>query len=130
MTEATNLLEEDVRRLREQIELIEDEVEILEEEIEAERRHPHRPRAHVVVDNQDDGSTVRFWAQLSSTVGAVVARVYEEFRLQREPGDRLTRVSDGQNVFASEGLTVEQYLDGHHHGHSLHWALRTDTGGA
>jgi len=124
------LLEEEVRLLEEQIELIEDEVEVVEEQVAAEHAHPTRPRAHVVIENQDDGETIRFWSPLAATVGQVISRMYAKFRLTQEAGDRLVRLSDGANVYPEADKTVKKYLEEQKEGTSLRWSFRSETGGA
>ena len=88
-------LEERIEVIRDEIEAIEHNLDILEDEIDRERRHPDRPRTHVIVENHDNGETIRFWAPDKRTIGEVVAEVYAKFRLEQHPTDRLTRVSDG-----------------------------------
>ena len=123
-------LEERIEVIRDEIEAIEHNLDILEDEIDRERRHPDRPRTHVIVENHDNGETIRFWAPDKRTIGEVVAEVYAKFRLEQHPTDRLTRVSDGTNVVGQESLTVKQYLETQPHEHTIRWALRTDAGGA
>jgi hypothetical protein len=124
------LLEDEVISLENQIELIEDEMEILEEQISSEREHPTRPRAHVIIENQDDGETIHFWSPLEATVGHVISRMYAKFRLTPEPGDRLLRVSDGADVYPEADKTVKKYLAEQKEGTSVRWSFRSETGGA
>jgi hypothetical protein len=66
---------------------------------------------------------------LSKTIDEIITRMYAEFRLGRQPDDRLTCRGDGIDVFQYGQLTLERYLrDGHCH--NLRWAFAGDTGGA
>ncbi len=109
---------------------IEGNLDVPESEIEAEHKKPSHPRALVMVENQDNGERIRFWAPLVITIGEVIVWVYDKFRLTRHPGDRLFRIDGGVSVFGQEALTVEQYLDSQKGHSTIHWALVSDQGGA
>lgn len=109
---------------------IEGNLDVPEGEIEAERKKTSHPRALVMVENQDNGERIRFWAPLGMTIGEVIVWVYDKFRLTRHPGDRLFRIDGGVSVFGQEALTVEQYLDSQKGHSTIHWGLVSDQGGA
>lgn len=107
-------------------ELADGEIVEIVEVIEVDEKPAHRI---VRVDNKDSGDTVHLRVPLSKTIDEVIARMYTEFRLSRQPDDRLTCRGDGDDVFQYGHLTLERYL---HDGHcpKLHWAFAGDTGGA
>lgn len=86
-------------------------------------------RRLVTIDNRDSGDTIRLRVAVTTTVAAVIDAMYVEFRLERQPDDRLTCRRDGEDVFGFAHETVQRYLDqGHCPG--LHWSFAGDTGGA
>jgi hypothetical protein len=105
------------------------DVEIPEEQIEIESKK-EKPRALVVVDNLDDGETIRFWAAFNLKIDRVIKRVYKRFDLERQPGDRLVRQDDQTDVFADADLTVRKYILEHGGKARIHWEFSGDTGGA
>ena len=105
------------------------DVEIPEEQIELESKK-EKPRALVVVDNLDDGETIRFWVAFDLKIERVIKRVYKRFGLERQPGDRLVRRGDQQDVFADAHLSVRKYVLNHGGKARIHWEFSGDTGGA
>ncbi|WP_439381535.1 hypothetical protein [Amycolatopsis lexingtonensis] len=88
-----------------------------------------RRRRVVTVDNKDNGERIRLRAPLIATVESIIERMYAEFRLTRQPLDRLICRGKGEDVFPFVALSLERYL---HEGHcpNLHWSFAGDTGGA
>jgi hypothetical protein len=105
-------------------------IEVVGEE-EAVEGEPHGrdPRRVVRIDNKDSGDTIRLRVPTSEIVGAVIDAIYTEFRLTREPDDRLTCRRDGIDVYQYAALTLEDYLQAGHC-RDLHWSFASDTGGA
>ena len=89
----------------------------------------HEGRRVVTVDNKDNGETIKLRVPLTETIEAIIAAIYAEFRLTREPDDRLTCRAGGEDVFQFAALTLERYL---HEGHcpELRWSFVGGTGGA
>lgn len=105
------------------------DTEISDEQIEIESKKP-KPRALVIVDNLDDGQTIRLWAAFDLKIERVIKRVYKRFDLERQPGDRLVRRDDQKDVFADADLTVRQYILEHGGKARIRWEFSGDTGGA
>lgn len=116
--------------LQNEIEVLKEEIEVLEEEIEAEGRHPNHPQAHVVIDNSDNGETIRMRVAFTVTIEKVIEYMYREFHLSHESGDRLTRSDTGQDVFAHQQETVREYVHDQTGSPHIHWIFAGDTGGA
>ena len=89
-----------------------------------------KPRALVVVDNLDDGETVRFWVRYNAKIRRVIREVYKQFELDREDGDRLICVEDQENVLALEAESVAEYVERHDGQPRIHWQYSGPTGGA
>jgi hypothetical protein len=86
-------------------------------------------RRVVTIDNKDSGDTLRLRVPDSETVGAVVDAMYREFRLTREPDDRLTCQHGGTDVYQYAALSIADYVRaGHCPG--LRWDFVGGTGGA
>lgn len=109
------------------IEEIEDDLEILQEELERENAHG---LILVQVENNDDASVVRWYTGKKVTIGQLIDQMYAKFNLTHEAGDRLTRRSDGADVFQSRNLTVGEYLHTQHEKKRIEWAFQSDMGGA
>jgi hypothetical protein len=92
-------------------------------------REDHDHRRVVTVDNKDSGDTIRLRVLVAVTVGVIIERVYAEFRLTRQPDDRLTCRGNGEDVFQYADRTLAEYLD-EGHCRDLHWSFVGDTGGA
>jgi hypothetical protein len=88
-----------------------------------------RRRRVVTVANKDNGDTIRLRVPVTATIAAVTEAMYAEFRLSRQPDDRLSCRHDGEDVYQFSQLTLEQYLN---QGHcpNLRWSFAGDTGGA
>jgi hypothetical protein len=101
-----------------------------DEAVDAESaREDHGHRRVVTVDNKDSADTIRLRVPVSVTIEAVIEKMYDEFRLTRQPEDRLACRGDGEDVYQYAARTLAQYLD---EGHcpNLHWSFVGDTGGA
>jgi hypothetical protein len=109
------------------IEEIDDDLEILEEELERENAHG---LILIQVENNDDASVVRWYTGKKVTIGQLIDQMYAKFNLTNETGDRLTRRSDGADVFPSRDLTVGEYLHTQHEKKRIEWAFQSDMGGA
>jgi len=105
------------------------EIEVTDEQIEIEAKG-EQPRAHIIVDNLDDGQTIRFWAAFNLKIEQVIKRMYKHFDLDRHPGDRLEREHDKKNVFPEEHRTVREYILEYGGNARIHWEFSGDTGGA
>lgn len=89
-----------------------------------------QPRALMVVDNLDDGDTIRLWARFDVKIRRVINRVYKRFDLERQDGDRLVRADDGEDVFAHEQESVKEYIVRHGGKARIRWQYSGPTGGA
>lgn len=100
-----------------------------DEVVEAEPRREDRRRRVVTVANKDNADTVRLRVPVTAPIAAVIEKMYAEFRLTQQPGDRLSCRHDGEDVYQFAQLTLAQYLE---QGHcpNLHWSFAGDTGGA
>ncbi len=104
-------------------------VEVVGDHEAAGARDDHGERRVVTVDNKDSADTIRLRVPVSLTVQDVIDKTYEEFRLTRQPDDRLTCRGNGEDVYQFAAHTLAQYLD-EGHCHDLHWSFAGDTGGA
>ena len=86
-------------------------------------------RRVVTIDNKDDGDTLRLRVPDTETVGAVIDVMYREFRLTREPDDRLTCKNGGTDVYQYAALTIADYVRAGHCP-DLRWDFVGGTGGA
>jgi hypothetical protein len=86
-------------------------------------------RRVVTVDNKDNAETLRLRVPVTETIESVIETMYAEFRITREPDDRLTCRGRGEDVYQYATRTLAQYLD---EGHcpDLHWVFSGGTGGA
>jgi hypothetical protein len=91
----------------------------------------HEPKTvHVTVHNEDDGDTYRLNAKRVDSLASAIVELYEKkLRHERQPDDRLTCEGNGEDVFASEALSFDAYLD---QGRcpDLEWLFAGGTGGA
>jgi hypothetical protein len=91
--------------------------------------HEDEHRRVVTIDNRDSGDTIKLRVPVTTRLSAVIDAMYGEFRLTRQPDDRLTCRHNGEDVFQFAHERLEHYLDqGHCPG--LHWSFVGDTGGA
>ena len=108
-----------------------DTIEVLADDDHASthaEREDKRRRV-VTIDNRDSGDRSRLLVPVTTTVAAVIDAMYRDFRLARQPDDRLTCRRNGEDVFQFAHETLQRYLDqGHCPG--LHWSFAGDTGGA
>lgn len=111
------------------IEIDPDNVEIIELTETADEPEHHK-KARFIIENHNAGTVIRLKARLDATIQKVIGGMYSELGRGHIDGDKLTRVSDGSNVFDSASLTVAQYLDGAHLGQRVRWAFVGATGGA
>lgn len=86
-------------------------------------------RRVVTVSNKDNADTIRLRVPVTATIAAIIETMYAEFRLTRQPEDRLSCRHDGEDVYQFAQLTLAHYLDGGHCP-NLHWSFAGDTGGA
>lgn len=89
-----------------------------------------KPRALVIVDNLDDGDTIRFWVRFNAKIRRVIRQAYTQLALEHEDGDRLICVEDQENVFDLEHETVKDYVERHGGAAQLHWHYSGPAGGA
>lgn len=91
----------------------------------------HEPKTvHITVHNEDGGDTYRLNAKRDDTLASVIAELYDKkLRRERQADDRLTCEGGGEEVFTSETLSLDEYLD---QGHcpNLEWLFAGGTGGA
>jgi hypothetical protein len=99
------------------------------EVVEVEPDREDRRHRVVTVANKDNADTIRLRVPVTATIAAVIETMYAEFRLTRQPQDRLTCRRDGQDVYQFAELTLARYLHDGHCPH-LHWSFVGDTGGA
>jgi len=85
-------------------------------------------KARFVIENDNDGTVIRLRASLTVEVAKVVARMYIELGRGRQDGDRLTRISDGSNVFESMNSLVSDYIGDERK--RVRWAFVGEQGGA
>ena len=84
--------------------------------------------ARFVVENDNDGTEIRLKAKFTVKIAKVIDRMYVQIGRARQDGDRLTRVSDGSNVFDSAEVTVAEYVGDDHK--RIRWAFVGEQGGA
>jgi hypothetical protein len=89
----------------------------------------HGHRRMVTIDNKDNAATIRLRVPLTITIDSVITRMYEEFRVAREPDDRLTCRHNGEDVYQYGSRSLAQYLD-EGQCRDLHWSFVGGTGGA
>jgi hypothetical protein len=108
-----------------------EDIEVMadDEVTEAEPGREDRRRRVVTVANKDNADTIRLRVPVTATIAAVIKKMYAEFRLNQQTGDRLSCRRDGEDVYQFAQLALAQYL---HQGHcpNLHWSFAGDTGGA
>jgi hypothetical protein len=85
-------------------------------------------KARFVIENDNDGTVIRLRAKLTAKISKVVARMYIELGRGRQDGDRLTRISDGSNVFESMDTLVSDYIGDERK--RVRWAFVGEQGGA
>lgn len=100
-----------------------------DEAVEVEPDRKNGRRRVVTVANKDNADTIRLRVPVTATISAVIEKMYAEFRLTRQPQDRLTCRREGEDVYQFAELTLARYLDDGHCPH-LHWSFVGDTGGA
>jgi hypothetical protein len=106
------------------------EVVAEDEVVDAESAGQDHGHRHVVtVDNQDNAETLRLRVPVTATIDSVIEAMYEQFRVAREPDDRLKCRGNGEDVYQYGARTLAQYLD-EGHCHDLHWEFVGGTGGA
>lgn len=106
-----------------------DEVEVDPDESEVESIETKRvDKARFVIENDNDGTVIRLRAKLTAKISTVVTKMYTELGRDRQSGDRLTRVSDGSNVFDSMDSLVSEYIGAEHK--RVRWAFVGEQGGA
>lgn len=95
--------------------------------------HPEHPEPSLVaftVENNNEGGEVDLTAKPSDDIQDVINALYAELGRTKMPGDRLTRVSDGSNVFAAASEKVGAYAGADHHEQPIRWSFVAETGGA
>jgi hypothetical protein len=83
----------------------------------------------VSVYNEDNGLSEDLRAGRGTPVSTVIERMYEKFRLERQPDDRLRCEGTGEDVFAYAGMHLGDYLEAGHCP-DLRWTFAGGTGGA
>lgn len=106
-------------------------IEVLDEDaLDGDARQPGDRRRRVVkIANKDSGDTIRLRVDVDITIADVVAKMYAEFGLEQQQGDRLTCRQSGADVFQFAGITLAAYLSAGHCA-DLRWSFVGDTGGA
>ena len=83
----------------------------------------------VSVYNEDNGLSEDLRAGRGTPIRTVIERMYEKFRLDRQPDDRLRCESTGEDVLAHTDMSLGEYLEAGHCP-DLRWTFAGGTGGA
>lgn len=83
----------------------------------------------VTVRNEDDGHKYPLHVGRGVTIDKVIKEMYKEFKVERQPGDRLRCEASGEDVFALAEMHLRDYL-ATGHCPDLIWVFVGDTGGA
>jgi hypothetical protein len=83
----------------------------------------------VSVYNEDNGLSEDLRAGRGTPVSTVIRRMYEKFRLERQPDDRVRCESTGEDVLTHAGMSLGEYLEAGHCP-DLRWTFAGGTGGA
>jgi hypothetical protein len=83
----------------------------------------------ISVYNEDNGLSEDLHAGRGTPVSTLIERMYEKFRLERQPDDRLRCEGTGEDVFAYAGTHLGDYLQVGHCP-NLQWLFAGGTGGA
>ncbi len=83
----------------------------------------------VSIHNEDDGLDQKVHAGRGTPVSAVIRRMYQAFRLERQPDDRLRCESTGEDVLAHADMSLGEYLEAGHCP-DRRWTFAGGTGGA
>jgi Multiubiquitin len=95
---------------------------------EVEHFHTER-RLLVQVHNEDNGADIKLPAVRRTKLEALLALMYEELKVPKQPDDRLRCETGGEDVFQFANLTLGDYVDAGHC-QCLVWLFAGGTGGA
>lgn len=104
------------------------EAGVVIEEIESRDARDERVRFHI--DNDNDATSINLRVRRKASVQSVIDRMYQEFDVPRQPGDRLTREPGGRDVFPFAAQTVDEYVGDNERHERIDWAFVGDQGGA
>ena len=93
------------------------------------RERGERQDLVITVYNEDNGVPEDLRAGPGTPVSTLVTRMYEKFRIERQPDDRLRCEGTGEDVFAHAGVHLRDYLEAGHCP-DLRWTFAGGTGGA
>jgi hypothetical protein len=82
----------------------------------------------VVHDEDAGGEPFEFHKGPGTPVSTVIAELYRDLKTDRKPGDRLTCLATGDDVFAHENEHLGQYAESACK--DLEWGWAGQTGGA
>ena len=99
-------------------------------EADASRSKPDSTLIEFLVENDNEGTEIAIEAPRGDRIQAVIDNMYAGLGRGHLPGDRLTLISDGSNVFESAGSTVAAYYAHTHHEEPIRWSFVGEQGGA
>jgi hypothetical protein len=75
-----------------------------------ERFYKHESIAITVV-NEDNGDEFKIYGEKSTPMTVLIKLIYDRLKVERKPDDRLRCESSKADVFASEKMTLGEYMD-------------------